>query len=280
MKRLFLTALVFAAFLSCATGRPQWTRRLGYSTGELSRLEIGKHGYPVLAGRIDRNALHLVFDTGNMSGLLLSIGAINALHLSMTGQTRSYDSDGRELPPVREFHVPLLEIFGQAFRNQHAIEDVRAEFDGFVGPMYLLHGRFTLDYRTGWMGVSKRPLRAPASSALPLLRSESFPGMVVVRGTANAVPVLFQLDTGKSRTCIDSELRRRLQLPADPNGVRGLTVTIADSSFAIPAAKEVGFRGISAGYPEPILVGIGSDVLSKGVLTVDYANGIVLFESR
>ena len=47
-------------------------------------------------------------------------------------------------------------------------------------------------------------------------------------------------------------------------------VTLAGLTFTVPSAKEVGFGAISAGLPEPIVVGVGSDILSGLVLSVDY----------
>ena len=265
--------------VTCAAAEPPWRDRLGYAAGELWRVEIGKFGYPVVRGSVDQKPVSFVFDTGNMSGILLAPGTIDELRLSSARTTRTYDSSGRELGRIREFTLGEVRIFGRTFQRQSAVEDPRGDLAAFAGPKYVMNGRFTLDYGNEWMAVSNRPLPQPLRGSTPLLLSDEMPGMIVISAAANGVPVLFQLDTGKSRTCIDPELVRRLRLPSDAAGVHGLTVTIGDRDFAIPAAKEIGLGGISAGYPARILVGVGSDVLSKGLLTVDYISRTVTFES-
>lgn len=44
----------------------------------------------------------------------------------------------------------------------------------------------------------------------------------------------------------------------------------------VTSAKMVSFRGISGDLPEPILLGMGSDILSQVVLSVDYSRQIVM----
>ena len=48
-------------------------------------------------------------------------------------------------------------------------------------------------------------------------------------------------------------------------------ITLGKKSFSIERAKVANFKAISEGYPKPILVGIGADILSRIVLTVDYS---------
>ena len=50
---------------------------------------------------------------------------------------------------------------------------------------------------------------------------------------------------------------------------------IGDLSFEVPSAKEVDQTAIDPSLPEPILAGIGSDILSRFVWTVDYEAGVL-----
>ncbi len=272
------TGLVLLFFTFGCAGLPSWMHRLGYTPEELSRIQIGKYGFPIVAGQVNQKPVSLVFDTGNMVGLLLATNVIKDLRLPSAGMSRMFDADGTERAPVRRVSVAQFPVFGGTFAGQLAVEDTPNDLEGFVGPSYVVKGRFTLDYRGKWLALSTRPLEAPLPEAIPLQWSDDSPGMIVIAGEANGTPVLLQLDTGKSRTCVDPALAGRLGLPRDRAGVRGLTIKIGSRSFPIAAAKEVGFGGISEGYPGPILVGVGSDVLSKGVLTVDYPRRIVSFE--
>lgn len=272
------TGLLLLFFTFGCAGLPGWMHRLGYTANELSPIRIGKFGFPIVAGKVNQRPVSLVFDTGNMVRLLLATRVINDLRLPSAGMSRMFDADGTERASVRRVSIAELEVFGQTFPGEFAVEDTPDDLEGFVGPGYVIKGRFTLDYRGKWFAVSTRPSEASLPEAIPLHWSDSEPGMIVIGGEANGTPVLLQLDTGKSRTCVDPALARQLGLPRDGAGVRGLTVKIASHSFSIAAAKEVGFGAISTGYPGPILVGVGSDVLSKGVLTVDYPRRIVSFE--
>ena len=94
--------------------------------------------------------------------------------------------------------------------------------------------------------------------------------MLVVRGAVNGAPILIQLDTGKSRTCVDPAFAARIGRPPTPDGVSIRELSPGGVSFLVSSAKLVSFSGISQDLPEPIAFGIGSDVLARLPLTVDY----------
>jgi len=104
--------------------------------------------------------------------------------------------------------------------------------------------------------------------------------MLVVRGAVNGEPVLIQLDTGKSRTCVDPAFAARLGLPPAPDGVSIRELSLGGVSFLVSSAKRVSFSGISQDLPEPIAVGIGSDVLARLLLTVDYPGRLAFVARR
>lgn len=96
--------------------------------------------------------------------------------------------------------------------------------------------------------------------------------MLVVEGYVNGVKTLIQIDTGKSRTCVDQKLIKTLNLPGNKKGYEIDSIKLGKYTFSVKNAKKTSFSGISGGYPEPIMLGIGSDILSKLILTIDYAN--------
>jgi len=69
---------------------------------------------------------------------------------------------------------------------------------------------------------------------------------------------------------VDPALAARLGLPPAPDGVSIRELSLGGVSFLVSSAKRVSFSGISQDLPEPIAVGIGSDVLARLLLTVDY----------
>ena len=165
---------------------------------------------------------------------------------------------------------------GRDWADGHAEEDWRRDLDGLFGPRYLLGGRFTLDYGRRRIAVSASPLPGPIDDALPMIDVPEHEGLIVVRGAVNGMPALLEIDTGKSRTTVDEDLAAEIGLPAVERGYRIDEVRIGRRSFSVTSAKGVSFRGLSSGLPEPIRLGVGSDILSQVVLTVDYPGRVVV----
>jgi hypothetical protein len=134
------------------------------------------------------------------------------------------------------------------------------------------------------MGFSRAPREAtgPATDALPLIWNEALKGMIVIEGRVAGIKTLFQIDTGKSRTTIDRGLIARAGLKESrtllQQGYRVDLIILGTRRFSVACAKVASFRAISEGYPEPILVGIGADILSNLVMTVDYRQKKVFIE--
>ncbi len=270
--RLALALFVLATAGCCAPPSPAWRRTLRYADAETFSIRLGPHGFPMVRSAIDRHPVELVLDTANMSDLVLSRGLAERLGLPVVGRSDYFGSDGRRIGSRREYRVRSLGAFGAEWPRVVAFEDDRSDEPGLIGPHYLLGRRFTLDYRARRLAVSASPLPAGsfAGTRLPLVWSERYPGMLVVRGAVNGQPVLMQLDTGKSRTCVDPVLARSLGLEAVPGGVRVRELTLGGVSLFVSSAKEVSFSALGQGLPEPVVVGVGSDVLSRLLLTVDY----------
>jgi hypothetical protein len=53
---------------------------------------------------------------------------------------------------------------------------------------------------------------------------------------------------------------------------------LGNIGFSVECAKAADLSGISDGYPKPILVGIGADILLQSVVTIDYIQGKVFIE--
>jgi hypothetical protein len=263
-------ALILAG---CArTQPPPWAHALGYGPAELHRVEVPRDGMPRVAVDLDGRGVRLLFDTANMTGLFLDPRLAGRLGLPVVGTWTPVDADGRRSSPQRIFGVRALTAFGRTWPDQQASERASAALEGAIGPRYLVGARYTLDARRGWLAVSFRPAPpAEAPDGLPLIAASCCPGMPVVHGTLNGRPVLVQLDTGKSRTCVDPALAARLGLPRARTGFALGDVGIGPLRFRVPDAKPLDFGGLDTGLGEPILLGLGSDVLGKLVMTVDPA---------
>lgn len=269
----------FLLLLLLLQGGPQagrlpapWIHSLGYRPEELFPITVGRHGFPYLPALINGRKVDLLVDTANMTGLFMHPDLAARLGLPASGYWTRLEADGSEVGRYRVFQVAELTVFGEVWKDERARERTEAGLEGAIGPRFLRGKRFTLDYRNGLMAVSQSPLPEPAAvgETFPLSAAEDYEGMILVRGAVNGRPVLIQLDTGKSRTCVDPRLASALRLPKTADGYRVDEIRLGSFSFVVPSAKEVSFKGISKGLPEPILLGIGSDILSRVVLTVDY----------
>lgn len=90
--------------------------------------------------------------------------------------------------------------------------------------------------------------------------------------------MLIEIDTGKSRTTINRSVVEDLGLEETPAGAVVGKIQLGPRTFTVSSAKVVDTSGISRGLPMPISFGLGSDILSEFVFTVDYDLGRLWIE--
>jgi ABC-type branched-subunit amino acid transport system substrate-binding protein/predicted aspartyl protease len=260
---------------------PPWVRQLGYQPGELLEIEVGEYGYPYVSVAVNGRQIKLAIDTGNMTGLLLSPQAATELGLKTIGSSHHYDSAGKVIGSPDVYEVETLDAFGQVWTGEVAHAHELSTLAGLIGPKYLLERRFTIDYQRRLMAVTGSQLgKVEETVILPMIRSPKHEGLILVAGQVNGRQVVIELDTGKSRTVVDTEIVRSLQLPAAKNGYRIDEIRLGQLVFKAPSAKEKSFKGISKGLEKAIGLGIGSDLLAQVVLTVDYRAGMVVLQEH
>ncbi len=268
--------------LSC---RPQpaptsWQEPLGYRPEQVHPIRIGALGLPVVPIEIDGARLEAVFDTGDMAGIVLPSPTIARLGLRQAGEAPQYDGSGRRIGTVTTWATEAVVFLGDTLREQRVIGIDPAGVPGLVGPSAVPGSRFTVDYGCPCLAASDAP-SPPAREGtveLPLLRSSRFPRLILVRGTVQGTPVVVEIDTGKSRTVVDPALADRLALPPVAGGHRIEELRIGSRVFAVPSARRDGLAGIDPTLPEPVGVGMGSDLLANLVFTVDFDRGVLRIE--
>jgi len=243
---------------------------------------VGEFGLPHITVSLNGEIFEMLWDTGNMSGLAISSQVAKRLNLPLVGQTELYDSGGKTVGKRRIFGLGRFTLFGTEWSSQRAYELVNTTLLGLIGPRYVKKGRFTIDDKNHLIAVSESPLPKSITEGtiLPLIPSPQLPAMIVIRGSVNGREVLVQVDTGKTRTCVDPVLATELALPEVRRGFRIDQIELGPYSFDVPSAKEKGFQGISRGLPEPILVGIGADILAQIILTVDYSQKVLVINKN
>jgi hypothetical protein len=206
-----------------------------------------------------------------MSRLVFGAAEVERLKLPVTGNISSYGSNGGLRGLRHTFKVAELTALGRTWVDQTASEGDQPDLEGLFGPQYMLDRRFTLDYQRGLLAVSDSamPPAAMVGAGLKLLPCRNEPGMPVVEGTVNGRKVLIQIDTGKSRTCVDIALARELVLPRTPNGWAIAEIRIGEWTCSVKSARADDFSALGKDLPAPILLGIGSDVLPQVLMTID-----------
>jgi predicted aspartyl protease len=238
---------------------------------------------PFVEVTIGNSTHRLLFDTGNTVGLTLATRLLDQLNLPETGRWDRLGSDGRVVGTYRQVRAPRVRLLGRTLAGQTIFEFGDPDLTGLVGPDALPGSRFTLDYRARALAVSSSPLEVvpPGFVALPLTRSWRHPRLILAMGRVNGRSVLIEFDTGASRTNIDPQLVRDLALPAARNGVRIDSLEIGPLRFVVPSAKVVPKSGIDPTLTLPIQIAVGSDILGRVTLTVDYAEGrLVVRDAR
>ena len=257
---------------------PGWVALLGYEESELFSIHTGRFGYPFVLVVINGVPFDLPFDTGNMVGLNLRLEEIGPLGLVPAESWNRLSSDGQVVGTFSSFSGATVEVWGEVWRDQQVFEFDDLDLPGLLGPQYLLGKRYTLDYESGLMAISERPLPADITGmeSISLVESSRHPGLILFYGTVKGRRVLIQADTGKSRGTIDPVLARDLGLQENPRGFRIDDLRIGSHTFEIRSAKGVSLAAIDESLADPILLGIGSDILSRVPVTVDYIAGRLL----
>lgn len=275
-------AVILAAGSAAQTPSPEWIQAFGYAPEEVHTIEVGDFGYPYVSVEIADHDLVLPFDTGNMVGVSLSSDFFDRFGLSGDGSVTRRDSSGKIVSTLRVADAVGVSVFGRDLGPTRVNELDAPNLPGLVGPTSLGGGHFTLDYASRRMalGVGRLPDRVPGFRSIPLVRSDRYPMLVLVRGTVEGRTVLLEVDTGKSRTVIAPGLASELGLQPTGQGVAITDLRIGDLVFEVPSAKEVDQTGIDPDLPQPIMGGVGSDILSRFVWTVDYDAGVLWVPSR
>jgi hypothetical protein len=268
-----------AALPGCAASEraPAWAADFGYADADVHAIEIGDFGYPNVPVDVAGTRLMLPFDTGNMVGLSVSTALFDELGLVAERTITRLDSAGRKVATSRVASGVEVSLLGRGMGSMEVSELDHPTLPGLAGPTLIDGGHVTFDYASRRMALDsgETPIAVPGFRSLPLVRSREHPWLILVRGRIEGRSVLMELDTGKSRCVVNPGLARELDLARGPRGVALRELRLGDLVFDIPSAKEVDQTAVDPGLPEPLLAGVGSDVLRRFVWTVDYERGLL-----
>ena len=277
-----LMLMYFIAGCSYDVGldRNEWADRYDFENDEVFSIEIGDYGFPFIDVDINDKDIKMMFDTGNMVGLLVSANVAEQLDLNKIGEYIERDASGNIRGNYDIFDSEEVFVFGKNI-NIKIRESFSDSFEGIIPPSLLSNKRFTIDYSNEFIGVSENyfPKSIVKNKTFRLITNTDFPhlnSMPVIKGVVNGQEVFIQLDTGKSRTVVDEKLIEVLDLQLNKRGYKIESIKLGSFEFSVTNAKRGNFNGISRGYPGPIMLGLGSDIISEFVFTVDYPNQKVI----
>ena len=157
-----------------------------------------------------------------------------------------------------------------------------SNLDSLLGQQPLRGTRLTLDYGNGLFAFTdeRLPEAMPeAASVLDLVPSQAHDTLIFVHGEVYGRPGLIQIDPGKTRCVINPEFAEELGLNETPRGYMVTDVQLGRFSFSVGFARKQDVGSPDPDLPEPIVMGVGSDVLSQVLTTVDYrSRKLVLME--
>jgi hypothetical protein len=257
---------------------PWWVDSLAYAPAQVTPIRVGTDGFPYVRVRIETTELWLLFDTGNMAGLTLATRYYDGLRLPEIGRIRRRDSSGEPVGEFRMGRAARVEALGHTSSDAAVREFEHPRIAGLFGPGELAGSRFTLDYGRRLLAVTDSALEMKAGPRTRhLIRSARHPRLIIVEGRFRGRSILIELDTGKSRAVVDPTWARRVGLAVGHTDTVAVgTVELAGVAVPILDAKPVGLGAIDPDLPAPLVLSLGSDVLSQFLLTVDYAQGLVL----
>lgn len=281
-KASLLAAMVGGGLLAARAASaqsPWWLDSLGYTAAQVSAVRVAADGFPYVPVRIDGTELWLLFDTGNMVGLTVRAAEFERLGLVQIGSVRRRDSSGDLVGAYRIGRAAAVEALGTTVRDAAVHEFQHPRLVGLFGPPDVPGNRFTLDYRGEMIAVGETPLPVTAIGryATRMVRSDRHPRLIVVEARARGETVLIELDTGKSRTVVDPTWAASVGLDVGGRDTVAVgDVRLGETRFHVTNAKPVSLSAIDPDLPAPLVLSLGSDTLSRFVVTVDYAAGVVL----
>lgn len=251
--------------------------KLDYGSEEIFPIKIDNYGFPNVKIIYGNEPIWIIWDTGDMIGLVMSKEIIKKNRLSVEDSIRLRDSEGNFVGYSYRYVADTVIIFDEVITNV-SISSGEPNYNGLIGPQFVNLNRFTIDYQNRLIGISMNALpdNEIVKETIPMVRSDIFPRLIIIAGVVRDKRVLIELDTGKSRTVIDPELVEELNLGEGEYGVIIDNLQIGKNRFEINNGKLKSFKGISKSLSEPIRIGIGSDILEQFLFTVDYEQGIVV----
>jgi hypothetical protein len=264
-----------------STPLSKWTRDLGYKRSALYTLTIGSTGCPLIDVNISGVKVPLILDSGTARGFSITDYAPK-IPYHPEGPIEELNPDGSHRGESLAITIDTISVLEQVFTNvRGGLTDWQMSssepFNGGVGFDFFLDRRLTLDYRSEKVGVTKAPLPWKLDSnryvTIVLIDPPKPQGHVLyVRAQVNRKEAIVYLDAGLSVSFIEPNFAKGLDRIERPGRFKvfrkGVPVELGGRTFILDDLRENTInRG--PGFDRPVALELGSDLLSRFVVTID-----------
>ena len=271
----------------------EWIDRYGYTETEVVDFAFGEQGVwvPIVTAKINNRPARLILDTGTNAYAALDESGFEALEIPIARWSTFLDASGQPSGRIPQGRASTLEVGAARWTDieieglgPESITGKRIGYVGTLGWHALREGRLTIDYANRKAAITERelPARIEACATRHVADFVSPPeidGLILIQAVLDGREFLAQLETGKSSTLLAPELE---SIRSFETGDRGLEIDgLRIGPFGLQTRfgrMGRGFDSFSRGVERPVLVGLGSDLLSRFLVTVDYVNRRVILE--
>ncbi len=260
---------------------PHWLQDLGYEQNQLYPITISDLGCPFVDVDVSGVSVSLMMDTGTARGLLITTSA-TGIPRRVKARSQELNADGTYRGESSLISIETISVLGKVFRNvEGSLSDWRLfssePFNGTVGLDFFLDRRLTLDYQARRVGITASPLPVNLNHkrylTVDLIDPPASQGHILyVRARVNGREGIVHLDTGYNVSFIDSAFAEGLARVERPGKFKvfrsGVPVKLGDQSFILNELREDAIRR-GTGFDLPVALQLGSDILSRLVVTID-----------
>ncbi len=260
---------------------PQWEHDLGYRETNIYPLALSSVGCPFVEAEITGIKLSLMLDTGTARGLVITTNAPTVPH-RVEGSEEQLNADGSHRGESLNIRIKKISVLGEAFNDvPGTLADWQMfssePFNGTVGLDFFLDRRVTLDYRSRTVATTASPLpqaldhnRYLSADLVDPPKSQGH--ILYARAKVNGRDAIIYFDTGYNVSFISPEFAEGLARVERPGKFKifreHVPVQLGGHKFILDELRESPIsRG--AGFDPPVALVLGSDVLSRFIVTID-----------
>jgi len=278
-KEMIKAAVVSTTLESTSFRR--WSQDLGYRETQLYPLTLGASGCPFVEVDVSGIKLPLMLDSGTARGFVITNQAPSIPH-RVEERTEELNADGSHRGESFRIRVETVSVLGEVFKNvAGSLSDWQMfssePFNGTVGLDLFLDRRLTLDYRSRRVGVSASPLPEKLDPkrylSVDLVEPPESQGHILyARARVNGREAIVYFDTGYNVSFIDpafAEGLARVERPGKFEVFRErIPMELGGHVFILDDLRESQVRR-GTGFGLPVALALGSDVLSRCIVTID-----------